>query len=294
MSPVRPGDAGFDLGRSTRDASRLRREIARLFGAAPAERIVLAPGMLSALRHLFFALRVDRLLLTTDEYYGPRHFPAMSVETVPVPALVARIRKFRPGAVIASVVSWQGKPLPVAALFGEIRRALGARSPLLVADYTHAGAIGFPVASDLQADIVSGDPEKWLLPPRQRSRLAFLWMRSPRLFRTAQQTFAPFFLAVEDRAVPRSARWLDPEEVRTVAEWFSVARLTRRGLIDRHHANLRMKRTVARVLGVDPDGPASVLWTNRRMPESLERLERLGLVWRGRDGYTRILCRSEV
>jgi selenocysteine lyase/cysteine desulfurase len=293
MSDVCSTETSPDLRHSTRDASRVRREIARLFDATPAERIVLAPGMLSSLRHLFFALHVDRLMLTADEYYAPHHFPAMRVETVPASALVARIGRSRPGAVIVSVVSWQGKPLPVAALFGEIRRAFGARAPLLIGDYTHAGAIGFPAVFDLQADIVSGDPAKWLLPPRQGSRLAFLWVRSPRLFRTAQQTFAPFFLAVERQTVPRSARWLDPEEVRAVAAWLAAARLTRRGLLDRHHANLRMKRAVAQALGVSPDGPASVLWTKKRMPELLERLERLGLAWRV-DGFTRILCRSEI
>ncbi len=170
--------------------------------------------MLSGLRQLFSVERVDRLVLTSEEYYAPRHFPTLRCDVASPSTLVARVAAARPGAVIASVVSWRGAPLPVSALFGEIRRVLGARTPLLVADYTHAGAIGFPPVSALNADVVSGDAEKWLLPARQRSRLAFLWMRSPAVFRSAARSFSPFFLAVDGRTDARSARWLDPQEVR--------------------------------------------------------------------------------
>jgi hypothetical protein len=289
---VRTTDTSFDLKQSGRDASLVRREIARLFGARPAGRIVLAPGVLSGLRLLFSAVQVDRLVLTTEEYYSPRHFPALACHAVPASALVDRVTTTKPGAVIASVVSWRGIPLPVSALFGEIRRALGPRTPLLIADYTHAGAIGFPAASELNADLVSGDPEKWLLPPRQRSRLAFLWIRSPAVFRRAARAFSPFFLAADGAADARSARWLDPEELRDVAAWLSSERLTRRALHDRHHADLRLKHRIARRLGISSHGAASVLWTDKRIPASLAlRLDRRGLLWRA-DGCTRILCRA--
>jgi len=292
---VRSTDSHFDLRQSTRHASRVRREIARLFGAAPAARIVLAPGMLSGLRQLFAAVAVDRLVLTTEEYYGRRHFPTLACDVVPASRLVASVTATRPDAVIASVVSWRGAPLPVAAWFHEIRRTLGPRAPLLVADYTHAGAIGFPPVARLEADVVSGDPEKWLLPPHQRSRLAFLWIRSPAVFRKAARTFSPFFLAVDGRTDPRSARWLDPEEMRHVAEWFSEARLSRRGLLDRYRANQGMKDQVARRIGIASRGPASVLWTEKPIPGSLEsQLNRLGLLWRAADGYARILCRTDT
>jgi hypothetical protein len=272
----------------------LRRELVRLFGAPPAARIVLGPGMLIGLRQLFSALQIDRLVLTTEEYYAPRHFPQQRVDAVAPAALVARVAATKPAAVMASVVSWQGTPLPVAALVAEIRRRLGAHAPLLVTDYTHAGAIGFPAVSALNADIVAGDPEKWLLPPGRRSHLAFFWMRSPTVFRRAAQAFSPFFLALDGHSEPRSARWLDPQELRDATQWFAEARLTRRALRDRHQANLRMKERLARTIGIASDGDASVLWTTRPIPGLVERrLNRLGLLWRATDGPARILCRAD-
>jgi len=291
---VRSTDTSFDLKTSARDAAHVRREIARLFDATPAGRIVLAPGMLSALRHLFSARGIDRLALTSHEYYAPRHFPAMTVDAVAVSTLVARVQATRPGAVIVSVVSWQGEALPVAGLFAAIRRRLGARAPLLVADYTHAGAIGFPPVSSLNADVVTGDPEKWLLPAGHASRLAFLWMRSAKEFRAAERVFSPFFLAVEGRSDARASRWIDRQEVHMVARWLSDTRLTRRALLTLHEANLRLKQRVARRLGIDSTGAASVLWTDQRIPESLEaRLNRHHLLWRDGIGHARILCRAD-
>lgn len=281
-----------DIRQASRDARRVRREIARLFDADPARRIVLAPGILSALRHLFSVLGVERLALTADEYYAPRHFPAIEVSSAPASALIAQIRKATQQAVIVSVVSWQGKPLPVAEIFAEIR-AQSASAPLLVADYTHAGAIGFPPMTALNADLVCGDPEKWLLPGGP-SRLGFLWMGSPALFRVARTAFAPFFLAVDTPADPRSARWVDPLEVGRIARWLTDARLTRRKLEARHQANLRMKRTLAATLGIDSGGGSSVIWTTARIPTPRrKRLESLGLMWRA-GTHTRILCRAEI
>ena len=260
--------------------------------AVRARRIVLAPAVLSPLRHLFSALGVERLALTAEEYYAPRHFPAIQVSSAPASALLAQIRKSRPQAIVVSVVSWRGEPLPVAEIFAEIR-AHSARPPLLVADYTHAGAIGFPPMTALNADLVCGDPEKWLL-PRGPSKLGFLWMRSPALFRVARAAFAPFFLAVDAPADPRSARWVDPLEVRRIARWLTDARLTREKLDARHQGNLRMKRTLAETLGIDSRGESSVIWTTARIPAPLrKRLESLGLIWRV-GTHTRILCRAEV
>jgi hypothetical protein len=102
------------------------------------------------------------------------------------------------------------------------------------------------------------------------------------------------FLAVDGRSDARSARWLDPEELRDVARWLSDGRLTRRALRDRHEANLRMKRRIARSLGITPDGDASVLWTDEPIPRPLDsRLDRLGLLWHAPNGHVRILCRAD-
>ena len=282
-----------DISQASRDATRVRRVIARLFDGNPASRIVLAPGILSALRHLLSALGIERLALTAEEYYAPRHFPAIEVSSAPASAFLAQIRKSRPQAVVVSVVSWQGKPLPVAEMFAEIRARSGARAPLLVADYTHAGAIGFPPMTALNADLVCGDPEKWLLPQGQ-SKLGFLWMRSPALVRVARSAFSSFFLSVDAPPDLRSARWVDPLEVERIARWLTDARLTRRKLEARHQANLRMKRTLAKALGIDSGGGSSVIWTTARIPAPLRtRLEPLGLMWRA-GTHTRILCRAEI
>ena len=286
-------DDPFDVARASHDAARVRRDIARLFGAAPTARLVLAPGLLTALRHLFAGAGIDRLVLTADEYYAARHFPGLAVESVPASRLVAHVLRSRPRAVICSVVSWQGRALPLPSFFSEIRRALGARTPLLIADYTHAGACGFPPVASLNADIVGGDPEKWLLPPRHDSRLAFLWMRSPALLRQTARTFSPFFLALPGETDPRSARWLDPEALRETAQWLAASRLTRQVLIDRHQENLRLRQRIARRLGVAVEDDSSVLWTNRPIPSALaKRLLRRGLLWRAA-GRARILCRAD-
>ena len=40
-----------------------------------------------------------------------------------------------------------------------------ARAPLLVLDYTHAGAVGFPNMGSFGADLTCGDFAKWVTPP---------------------------------------------------------------------------------------------------------------------------------
>ena len=119
-------------------------------------------------------------------------------------------------------------------------------------------------------------------------------MGSPALFRVVRTAFAPFFLALDAPADPRSARWVDPLEVRRIAGWLSDARLTRRKLDARHQANLGLKRMLAETLGIDSRGESSVIWTTARIPAPLrKRLESLGLIWRA-GTHTRILCRAEV
>ena len=137
-----------------------------------------------------------------------------------------------------------------------------------MADYTHAGAIGFPPVASLDADIVGGDPEKWLLPPSHGSRLAFLWMRSAALFRTAARLFSPCFLAIDGAVDSRAARWIDPAALAETTKWLAAAGLTRRALLDRHQANLQMKRRLARRLGIPPGDDTSVLWIEPADSES--------------------------
>ena len=270
----------------------MRRDIARLFDGGAANRIVLAPGILSALRQLFPAVGVQRLALTTEEYYGARHFPAIRVTSGPAATIGARMGTARPQALIMSVVSWRGEPLPVAETFAAIR-AQSARPPLLIADYTHAGAVGFPPIAALNADLVCGDAAKWLLPPGP-SRLAFIWIRSPALFRSVRPSFTPLFLAVDGTPDPRSARWVDPLEVGRIARWLIDSRTTRRQLVAQYQANIDLKRELAETMGIDSSGESSVIWTTARLPARLRtQLESRGLLWRtGR--HLRILCRAEM
>jgi selenocysteine lyase/cysteine desulfurase len=291
----RSTEIGLTLPRMLADAARVRREVARVFDAEPADHVVLAPGILCALRYLLQAAGVERLVLTTDEYYGPRHFGNMTVRTAPATALAARVARTRADAVIASVVSWRGHPLPVSDLFGDIRARFGTRTPLLVADYTHAGALGFPPVRGLNADVVCGDPERWLLSPRHCSKLAFLWVRSPRLHRQARRAFAPFFLSMHAQDQDRSARWADPREVHEFAAWLERARLTRARLHGRHEANLRLKQKLAAALGIDGSDRAAVLWTDAKVPTRLRRsLDRAGLLWQADARHTRVICRADA
>ena len=106
-------------------ASALRTTISDLFQAQPAERIVLAPGILVPLQILFAHLGVRRILLTTEEYYDESHFPAQTVRASRAEAIPELVRSERFDAVIASPASWRGERLDVRGLFQSIRDQLG-------------------------------------------------------------------------------------------------------------------------------------------------------------------------
>ena len=159
-------------------ANELRRNISDLLGVRHSDRIVLAPGILVALRVLFSHLQIKRILLTSEEYYDESHFPGESVQIACCDAIPELLQKRSFDALVASPASWRGARQPVAELFGWSRKVLESKAPLLVADYAHAGSIGFPPAGSLGADVVCGDLEKWILPPDWNSRVAFLWWRS--------------------------------------------------------------------------------------------------------------------
>ena len=119
-------------------ANDLRATISDLLEVPHSDRIILAPGILVALRTLFSHLHIERIALTSEEYYGEEHFPAAAVRAASCDAL------FDPGltgdceAVVASPASWRGTRQPVAELFDSIRKQLDKRAPLLIADYAHA------------------------------------------------------------------------------------------------------------------------------------------------------------
>jgi len=292
MSEVRPGNGIDELHSKAR---RIRQAFADLFDALP-DRIILVPSILAALQILFAKFRVRRVLLTDGEYYGAPHFPAQGIESVDVRNLVKRTNELQPDAVIASVVTWKGDVHPCAELFSEIRRVQGREgTPLLVADYCHAGAIGFPSVKKLAADVVCGGPGKWVTPPLWNSKLGFLWFGSGALFSQAKTAFVPFFLATDRHPPFLVSRWIDPAEVCALDAWLARHRLDRSALGEQVRADRKFAAHLAAQFGI-PCNQSNILWLDRSQAadKRVRRLERLGLTWKMPDGRIRILCRASA
>lgn len=293
-----PGDSKFISA-----GNRLRRAIGRLFDAPPPRRIILAPGMLTSLRILLPALGVHRIALTDQEYYDSSHFPGLKVRTITAGQLnemVRQVTRLRMDAVIASVVTWKGDLLPVAELFRQIRSTLKKRSPLLIADYLHAGAAGFPPARSFEADIVCGDVAKWVTPPFWESRLAFLWLPSERLLQAVRKVFQPYFLAVDTQHRSFSARWVSPTDVINVNQWLTQYKVSRSILLRRHAENLQLRSTLEAILGRALNSPSTAtLWLPERDYKGEDRkllriLARHTDVWSLPGQGLRIQCRAET
>jgi hypothetical protein len=277
-----------------RRARELRRLLADVYGAAPAGAVFLAPGTLVGLRLIFDALRVRRVALSAGEYFDRGSFPGRKVDLVRPAALPDHVVHRRCDAVVVSVVTWRGERLPVDSLFREIRRRLGTRAPLLVADFAHAGAAGFPRVGETLAHLVVGDAAKWITPPDWPDRLAFLWFRTPGLRLLAKRVFAPFYLAGPRPGATLEARWVDPHAVAEVTAWQRRHRVRRAGLLRRHRADLKLATKVADRCGV-PAPTSSLVWiasaaAAQRLPPSLRSTS---LLWRLPGGGARVMCRSD-
>ena len=278
-------------------ADGLRRTISDLLEVPHSDRIILAPGILVALRILFSRLQIKRILLTSEEYYDESHFPGETVRVASCEAIQGLLQKRDFDVLIASPASWRGVRQPVAELFGWIRETLGRRAPLLVADYAHAGSIGFPSVEGLGADVVCGDLEKWILPPDWNSRLAFLWFRTHRLFLEAARAFRPFFLATQSSDVSMLARWVDPSDVLSVSNELANLSVTPRQLRERHQADTKLAKELAQRLHATGVPETSILWLKEdELGEAtvVAGLEKLGLVWRLPGRGVRVLCRSDI
>lgn len=277
-------------------ANDLRAKISNLLEVEQSDRIILAPGILVALRILFARLRIERILLTSEEYYDEDHFPEATVSIARCEAISEFALQRNYAAVIASPASWRGARQPVAEQFTSIRKALGREAPLLVADYAHGGSIGFPSVHALGADVVCGDLEKWILPPDCNTRVAFLWLRTDDLFREATAAFRAFFLATQAPNVSMSARWVDPADVLAVSRRLADLGVTAGQLRERHRADLAFARDLAGRLHASRMPETSILWLEEDEldPEVVEDLEKMGLVWRIPGRGIRVLCRSDV
>ncbi len=104
-------------------ANDLRRTISDLLDVHDPNRIVLTPGILVALRMLFSHLRIKRILLTSEEYYGADHFPGATVQIAPCEAIPRLLQKREFDVLVASPASWRGARQPVEELFGRIRKS---------------------------------------------------------------------------------------------------------------------------------------------------------------------------
>ncbi len=185
---------------------------------AASSAVVLAPGTLAGLRLVFASLGIERIALSAGEYFDTQSFPDTAVDALDADDVLESVVRRRPNAVLLSQVTWKGERLPLEPIFRHIRRRLGggARTPLLVADYAHAGAAGFPKVAESGADIVVGDVTKWITPPTWPDKLGYLWFRSPGHRAQARRIFGSFYLACAKPAAQLEARWVDPAAVEIV------------------------------------------------------------------------------
>ena len=277
-------------------AETLRRTLAVLFGVGSAKQIIFCPGILVGLQILFANLGLRRLGLTQFEYYGNEHFPAQDTAILGLDGFSNSLRKFRADVVLVSAVSWRGDVTPIREIFRDLRAEFGSACPLLVADCTHAGAIGFPSLRSFGADVVCGDASKWIAPVDHESKLAFMWAESREIQSAARSGFRSLFLATnQTRSDQRSARWVDPVEVQWLSDWLKDAHITRRVLQSAHRRNMKLAKHLAKHFGVDAPPTSAILWVERWTECSMvDALSDAAVAWAIADGGLRILCRAEA
>lgn len=274
----------------------VRGHLGALYGCSDAHQIILCPGQLIGLIQIFHALRLRSILLTDEEYYTRDHFPGMKVSTC-APGDIARTAvRMHPDAVLMSIVGWKGKELPVRGQFCEIRQH-SQPPPVLICDYAHAGAIGFPQFASFGADFICGDVNKWVLPNTHMSQLAFVWAEKPLFRKRMNRIFGGYYLAEVGGCAERSARWISPHDLRSAAEWLKQTGMTRNMLVANHLHNLERARRIARSLALTPPTKSCIIWlaggARKRTTLFAKALAREdGIhVWRTSEGV-RIMCAS--
>jgi len=270
------------------DADVIRATVSGMLGR-DAERAILAPGALVALRLLFHHEGVSSVLLSDREYYAAAHFPDLEVHIAPFEDLAPAAERFSPGAVVASLVSWRGEVGDVEGLC----RSLGEVdvSPLVCLDWCHAGAVGFPEAEGLDADLLFGDVSKWLIPARAPDRMAFL-LGGEDLDAPLRSCFGGLYRSGGGRTA-REARWIDDARLGEVAERVRDVAIDRDRLRARHEKNMALARTMAHANG-QPEPDAAILWFPDASAEALDltALPSPGLAWET-DAGVRVLCQAE-
>jgi len=180
--------------------------------------------------------------------------------------------------------------------FKQLRLEFGNKAPVWIADYSHAGAAGFPNITSLSADIVCGDPAKWIIPPWDDSKLAFFWLRTGPILEDCKQAFRPFFLSIDDRSDQLLARWVGSENIQTILSFLTRQSLNRSMLRQRHEDNMMLASTLAKDLGICAPVESSILWSEDGFDiDALPSwLKRRGLLWKPANQGMRILCRSDL
>ncbi len=273
-------------------ADKLRATLSTLLASGPASRLLLAPGVAIALGFIFNQLRVKRVALAPCEYLRPGHFPGRIVEHLELQAEPSRSKCRRFDAIIASPVGWDGSVLPVPRVFRAIRAECGQDRPILIADCSHLGAIGFPSPRSLGADIVIGEIGKWLLSPKSDSGLTFIWCSTERVWGASAAALQLCYLARAGRQGDRMVRWLQLSSLdRCLRE---IRLLTRARLLERHRANLDLASRIMReVPGAEWENAAIVRVPSGATGPLLSRLRQAGLSWTYTTRDERILCRAD-
>lgn len=267
----------------------MRKVVGSILGR-PASEAVLAPGGLVALRLFLQRRGARRVLLSDREYYGPEHFPGLTVNVAPMADLTAAAALHRPDIVLASLVSWRGDLTDIEALGSALGLGEQPAAPLLCVDWCHAGAAGFPSAEGLRADLVLGDATKWLTPASEPDRLAFLLPLSDRVTDLADAFSGLYLSGAPDH--PRSARWVDPAVLDEMRAAVPDAGLDPDRRASWYERNLELARRVARANGAPPPDTAIVWLPDRsRSNCDLGELPSEGLAWETCGGV-RILCQA--
>ena len=276
------------------EADFLREQLGSLFGATPSAHLVFVPGLLIGLRIFLADLGIRNISITSEEYYSCSDFGRLNATLLQPHEVVSEVCERKPDAVIASVVSWRGRRTRIRADFAEIRRKMGPRCPLLIADYSHSGAAGWQLVSDLGADVVCGDPCKWLAPSTQPAKLGFIWFCSDEYFARIQPIFFPFCLALSAHNPAAQARWVDPSDIDKWSAWYRKRDLTRSVLTAMFQENLHFAQMLAQRWSLSYVPDTSILWLHNKPNDALfGTLLKHGLVWEKDDGF-RVIARADI
>ena len=293
MSPL----GAVSIGGSLVAASRtIRAHICELYHSADLQQIVLCPGQLVALIHIFHAMRLRSILMSNEEYYTSGHFPGMEVSKCESDEIAKIAHRDTPDVVLMSRVSWKGQPLPVRREFLQIRTR--PNRPLLICDYAHAGAVGFPTFRAQAADIICGDLHKWVFPEDHMAQLAFVWSSTRNLQKEINSIFSGYYLA-GNKHLARAARWISPYDLLSAAKWLRSSDSTRSSLRKSYRRNLAVAMEIVESLRLVQPARSCILWLSP--DESIPRKHEIDClqsrgdvqIWKTGEGC-RIMCSGMI